>query len=157
MMNELKYYPMPQVHTIRLRRPIVSDVIMLLRSLYFVQTLELTYMPHHSSPLGNTNIVHQLLLQARDKDHPLVCTKLHTLSLERAYLSMHSVDELSELAVLWPNLRQLNFTWCKGDLPMDEIAEHLGSVSLSVETSHKPIALYDGVDVDMEAFSPLTR
>lgn len=151
-----RHYPMPQLHTIRLRHPVISDIIVLLRSFYSVQTLELVYMTHRSSPLGNTNVVHQLLLQAKDKDHPLVCTNLHTLSLERVYLSVHSVDALSELAVLWPNLRQLNLTWCKGDLPMDEIAEHLGAVSLSVECSNKPIALYDGVDVDMQAFSPLT-
>ncbi|KAF7794689.1 hypothetical protein EIP86_005827 [Pleurotus ostreatoroseus] len=149
------HYSMPLLQTVRLWALPPSDAILLLRSFCSIQTLELVYNVSHDTPVGSTSIVQKLLREAKDIDEPLICARLHTLTMERAYVSIQSVDDLWELAALWPSLRRLRLHRCQADLPMDELTQLLTSDLFTVEYFSSPLAHDSEMGLDVSTTSIL--
>ncbi|KAJ3536590.1 hypothetical protein NM688_g6816 [Phlebia brevispora] len=148
-------YSMSSLRTLRIRKPRTAEVIMLLRNLPTVQTLVLIYPLSSSSKLRNAEIVPELLFEARKTSEPPFLPNLRTLAFERVYLSIQNSCELLEFMELRPGLQRLHLFWCKGDLPMDELVELLQGQSVTAQSSHRSLSLYDGVDVESQVPPPV--
>ena len=143
LINLVTYHPMRQVRNLTLRNPRIPEVQMFLESLEELQKLEIIFMAGPTTPaaVGNRDIIQAILYKVKTSQNFSICSHLQMLALERVFIGLDAISDLVELRQYCPDLKYLQFHWCKSDFRLEEATELLMDTFRSVDWINQGLRL----------------